>query len=335
MEFKLFIGVDVSKDTLDLVVIVEGKELFHQRISNDNKAITAFYKHLVKETSIGPDHWLICLEHTGIYCNPLLEFVTTKDVAVWLENASVIKAFHALERGKNDELDARRIAEYAYLKREKARIWQAPRGVITEIKSLLALRDRLITSKTRLILPLNEEKRFGNKAQVKEHEKLIKPVITNIENQVKKVEQKIQELIDSDDDLKRLYELMTSVTGVGKIIAVNTIVVTNEFKQINDPKKMACHCGVAPFKYDSGKSTKSRARVSHRANKSMKALFHMAAMAAISSSGELKEYYSRKVEEGKNKMAVLNAVRNKIIHRMFACVRDGRKYEKFYTHALA
>lgn len=335
MEYKLFIGVDVSKDTLDLVVILEGNELFHQRISNDKKAITAFYRHLLKETSISANNWLVCLEHTGIYCNHLLEFAATKELGVWLENASVIKAFHALERGKSDEMDARRIAEYAYTKREKARIWQAPRGIINEIKSLLALRDRLINSKNRLILPLNEEKRFGNKAQVREHEKLIKPVITNIENQVKKVEQKIEELIDSDKDLKRLYNLMTSVTGVGKVIAVNTIVVTNEFKQINNPKKMACHCGVAPFPYNSGKTIKSKARVSHRANKSMKALFHMAAMAAINSSGELQEYYSRKVEDGKNKMAVLNAVRNKIIHRMFACVRDGRKYEKSYTHALA
>ena len=61
----------------------------------------------------------------------------------------------------------------------------------------------------------------------------------------------------------------------------------------------------------------------------------MAAMSTIASKGELRDYSLRKVKEGKNKMAVLNAVRNKIIHRMFACVRDERKYEKIYTHSLA
>ena len=67
----------------------------------------------------------------------------------------------------------------------------------------------------------------------------------------------------------------------------------------------------------------------------MKVLFHLAAMSAISTNGELRDYYLRKVEEGKNKMAIINAVRNKIIHRIFACVRDQRKYEKNYTHSLA
>ena len=132
-----------------------------------------------------------------------------------------------------------------------------------------------------------------------------------------------------------LYGLITSVSGVGQIVAINTLVVTNEFKQIVNPKEMACNCGVVPFKYDSGKSVRSKAKVSHRANRPMKVLFHLAAMSAISSDGELKNYYLRKVEEGKNKMAVINAVRNKIIHRIFACVRNQRKYEKKYVHALA
>ncbi len=72
----------------------------------------------------------------------------------------------------------------------------------------------------------------------------------------------------------------------------------------------------------------------------MKKLFHMGAMAAICKEGELADYYLRKVEEGKSKIAVINAIRNKIIHRIFACVRDNRnrvawRYEKNYTTALA
>jgi len=56
----------------------------------------------------------------------------------------------------------------------------------------------------------------------------------------------------------------------------------------------------------------------------MKKLLHMAALAVISKKGQLKDYYDRKVEQGKNKMSVINAVRNKLIHRVFACVRDNR-----------
>ena len=72
----------------------------------------------------------------------------------------------------------------------------------------------------------------------------------------------------------------------------------------------------------------------------MKTLFNLAARSAIKSKGELRNFYLRKVSEGKNKMSpgrrsVLNAIRNKIIHRIFACIRDNRKYEKNYMHMLA
>ncbi|MEQ9308053.1 MAG: IS110 family transposase, partial [Balneolaceae bacterium] len=118
------------------------------------------------------------------------------------------------------------------------------------------------------------------------------------------------------------------------VVAVSMLVMTNEFKWIRDPRKMACHCGVAPFEYSSGKSIRGRSRVSHRAHKPMKALLNLAARSSVSSPGELRDYYERKVSEGKNKMLVLNAIRNKLIHRVFACVRDGRKYEKIYTQVL-
>lgn len=71
------------------------------------------------------------------------------------------------------------------------------------------------------------------------------------------------------------------------------------------------------------------------ANKRVKKLLHLAAMVAANYDKELKAYFERKVAEGKNKMAVLNAVRNKLIHRIFACIRNHRKYEKIYTPALA
>jgi len=335
MDFKVFIGIDVSKETLDFIPTSEGKRLFHEHVSNDNKGIVRLYKRLAKTVDSSPEQWLFCMEHTGVYCNPMLEFAVEKDLAIWLESAAKIKAHHALERGKNDTLDALRIAEYAFAKKDKIKLWEAPREVIIRLKSLIKLRERLITSKKRFLDPLREEKQFCNKEWVREHEKLLKPVIAKIEKQTKEVEQEIQQLINEDDDLKRLYGLITSVRGVGQIVAINTLVVTNEFKQITNPKEMACNCGVVPYKYDSGKTIRSRAKVSHRANKTMKVLFHLAAMSAISTKGELRDYYLRKVEEGKNKMAVINAVRNKIIHRIFACVRDQRKYEENYIHSLA
>ncbi len=117
--------------------------------------------------------------------------------------------------------------------------------------------------------------------------------------------------------------------------ATEVILATHELKAITDPKKLACHAGVAPFEYRSGTSVGGKTRVSQHARKRLKSLFHLAAMSAIRVKGELQDYYRRKVAEGKNKMLVLNAVRNKLIHRIYAVVRRGEKYDKFYTLSIA
>ncbi|SEP01487.1 Transposase IS116/IS110/IS902 family protein, partial [Mucilaginibacter gossypiicola] len=110
---------------------------------------------------------------------------------------------------------------------------------------------------------------------------------------------------------------------------------TNEFKDINDPKKFACYSGVAPFTDESGRVVK-KARVSHMANKKVKTLLHLAAIVAIQHNSDLKRFYERKVEQQKkNKMSVINAVRNKLILRIFACVNQNRPYEKNYQTSIA
>lgn len=93
------------------------------------------------------------------------------------------------------------------------------------------------------------------------------------------------------------------------------LVKTNGYKGICNPRKFACYAGVAPFSQRSGTSINKKTRASHLADKTMKRLLHMAAMRAIQLENDLKKYYIRKVNQRENKMLVLNAERNKIIHR--------------------
>lgn len=90
---------------------------------------------------------------------------------------------------------------------------------------------------------------------------------------------------------------------------------------------MACYSGVVPFANQSGTSINGKHRVSSYADKSIKTTLHLAAMSAIRLKNDLREYYLRKVAEGKNKMSVLNAIRNKIIHRIFAVIRSQIPYQ--------
>jgi len=129
--------------------------------------------------------------------------------------------------------------------------------------------------------------------------------------------------------------LLKTVDGLGNQVAVQTIIATQGFSNFNNHRQFACHVGVAPFEYRSGSSIRSARRVSKKAYRKLKSLIHMAALSAIQKTGEFREYYLRKTEEGKNKMTVINAVRAKIIARIFAVIKKDSKYEYFYTNTLA
>ena len=89
-----------------------------------------------------------------------------------------------------------------------------------------------------------------------------------------------------------------------------------------------------PARHSLGKY-KGKSKVSNKANKKVKALFHNGAMSAIQHCKEIKEYYQRKVGEGKNEMLVINNVCNKLVHRIFACISRREKYNENYTQSFA
>ncbi|MDO1444638.1 IS110 family transposase [Rhodocytophaga aerolata] len=331
--YNYFIGIDISKLTLDIVLVKQGQLVLHEQIENDLKAIKSFMKRVRQQPGFTIEQTLACMEHTGIYATHLLDYLTNQQVDVWLENALQIKKSGGIQRGKNDKVDAYRIALYAYRNCSQVRLWQPPRQVIQQLTQLTSMRSRLLNVIKQLSVPLQEHSLFvsmGSKALQKACCNSLKA----LKQDLAKIEKQIAQLIAADEELNRLFNLVTSVEGVGKVTAVQILLTTNEFKASFTAKKYACYAGVAPFPYRSGSSIKGRNRVSPLANKSVKTLLHLAALSAIKAKGELREYFLRKVAEGKNKMAVVNAVRNKLITRIFAVVKQNRKYEKNYTYSV-
>lgn len=333
MDFIHFIGVDVSKKKLDIAVYKQTELLFHKQIENEVKDIRGFIKELKKLEGFKLSEAVFCMEFTGIYNNHFLYELVKKEANVWLEPASRIKNSLGMMRGKNDKLDAIRIGKFAYKNCDEVRLWVPRRDVVSKLHHLTTLRSRLISVKNMLLVPLKEMDLFVDKSVKSTCSKLFNRSLNSLEADVKKVDKEIDALIKDDDELSRLVNIITSIPGVGKQTAIGVITTTNEFNDIKDPKKYACYAGVAPFPRESG-IFKGRSKVSHLANKKMKTLLHLAALSAILCNKDLKTFYERKVAEGKNKMAVINAVRNKLVHRIFACVVQNRKYENSYITTL-
>jgi transposase len=332
---EFFLGVDVSKATLDVAVVKDGAMVLESQIPNNTKSIRKFFKEVRKSLSMTSEQMTVCLEHTGIYGFVLLDVLQQMKVRVCVEPATQIKQSQGMTRGKNDQIDARRIAQYAFKNRHELRLWKPQRPVLQKLQALLSLRDRLVKVKVQLETPIQEVTGYLDADIAKSLASSSKTAINGIEKDLERVEKEIKKLVDSDHNLKAQFNQATSVPGVGKITGLHMIVATGEFERIREPKQFACYAGVAPFEHQSGSSIRGRTRVSKMANMKMKRLLHLAAMSAIQCCEEIRNYYLRKVAEGKNKMLVINAVRNKLITRVFACIRHQKLYTKTPQIALA
>ena len=162
-------------------------------------------------------------------------------------------------------------------------------------------------------------------------EKSNKPILKIIKEELKKIEKELENIIKKAPELTKNYELVKSVPCIGKVSGIQLLICTGNFKKINTYRKSACYAGVAPFEYMSGTSIRGRTKISQMGNKCLKKLLHICSLSVLKHKrGELYEYYKRKIEEGKHTMSVLNALRNKLLNRIFACLNKGTKYSSTY-----
>lgn len=335
MERLYFLGVDIAKNTFQAALTLDGINMFETEVENKAKPIRAYFAELKTKFQFKASQLIVCLEHTGIYSYPLLDYLVKAGVKVCVEPALQIKQSQGMKRGKSDKVDARRIAQYAVKNLHDLKFWKPQRSTIQKIQALLVVRDRLVKMKVQLETPLNETQEFIEESLRKMLVKNCQITLAALKKDLLKIEQTIRALIKSDSQVEQQFKWATSVPGIGPITALNVIVASGEFQRISESKKFACYAGIAPFEHMSGTSVRGKTRVSKMANMTVKKTLHLAALSAIQCSPELKAYYQRKVAEGKNRMSVINAVRNKLITRVFVCIKNQRTYEKVYQNALA
>lgn len=335
MESKLFLGCDIAQDTFSFCLRDQSQILCQGEVPNSKKSIQAWLNELKKVYYVDLTSVIFCLEHTGIYGMILMRTLHTRSLIVCVEGASNIKLSLGLQRGKNDRVDARRIAEYAMRYTDRLKQWKPKREVLEKLQLLNGMRSRLVKAYKVLNSHTKEAGRYLGKKEYMLLKKGTQESLKAIKANIKKADKDIETIIMSDENLKRLSDLVTSVASIGMVTCAAMLVKTNEFQDFTEAKKFACTAGLAPFEHSSGKSVRGKTRVSHRAHKDLKTLLHMCALGAVARKGELQDFYRRKVGQGKNKMLVLNAVRNKLVHRIFAVVRDGVMYQKNYQYNLA
>jgi len=322
MKAQTIIGVDVSKLKLDSVLLPAGNYL---QITNDKEGFSQwllwFKKHCTQM-----DAALVVMEDTGHYTHLFELFLHNNQIGYVKKPAIEIKNSSGLIRGKSDPVDAARIAGYGWLRREELSAGSYPAEVIMQLRDLLSYRDKLVKDRSSYKVRLKEGLATGriSKSDFLYHEQ-VKDILY-FDKKIMQVEKQIWLLLKASAELQKNFQLLQTIKGVGKITAAYMVAYTNNFTRFRDARKFNCYAGLAPFEHSSGKSIRGKSRVSHLANKHIKCVLRLAAFVSVRYNQELKQYYERRVKEGKSKMSVINIIGSKLISRMFAVVKKQTPY---------
>jgi transposase len=322
------IGADLSKKSIDLFC---HQFRSHIRIDNTLSGFNGMLKWL-RQQQINPSELMLVMEHTGLYSFCFEAFLHQHQIAFVKVNALAIKRSIGLVRGKSDKIDARRIAEYGYEKKNRLIAEMPVCRELQRLQFLHSTRERLVKQKTALLNALKEYQNIGLSQQDSIVQSQMR-IIRSLEKEITKMEAEITRIIEQNSSLQQNHRLLQSIKGVGKVLATATIIKTRNFTRFTNARKFACFCGTAPFENTSGTSIKGKTKVSHLADKNMKTLLDLSAKSAIQYDKELREYYLRRTADGKPKMSTINIIRNKILYRMFAVIKRQTPFSENYLQA--
>ena len=321
MNYSHFVGLDVGKNTFDASLMsAKEKELSHKSFDNTPEGIQSMLAW-IDNYQLSLSEVLFCAENMGSYVTELSVSSVTMGFSLTLVCPLTIKKSIGLQRGKNDRIDAKRIANYAVLHCRKLKLYKLPDKDLVRLRGWIIIRDNLVKQKVSGIKLLETFSQMANLADVTESISFLEEQLDSIKEKILKAEEAMERLIAANNSLYTNYLLLRSIKGIGIINAIVLLCVTDNFQRFDNPRKLACYCGVAPFEYTSGISIRGKTQTSPLASKEIKVYLTRAAITAIAWNPQMKAYYQRKIAEGKHKASVINAVRAKIIARAFAVIR--------------
>ncbi len=321
--FQHFVGCDVSKATLDFAIYERGKDyrqFEHIQVSNDLDGFRKMRKWL-RSFKIKIQEAVIAMEHTGFYSIALAEWCHKNKITFVMLHPADVKRACTCGRNKTDKADSQFIADYVYTMREKLTPSSPESPLIKRLRELMNERSLAVRSR---VAYLNQKRTVTDPTALKRIEK----AIADFDLQKSAIEKAIKKIINSDEKLKQNYNLLCSVPGIGIINAVMTIIATGNFTRFQTARQYAKFCCISPLTHQSGTSVKGKSHVSQAGHHKIKALLSESAQSAVLKYAEFKTFYERKIAQGKSYGCVMNAVKFKLICRMFSVIERQTPYVK-------
>ncbi len=326
-----FIGIDFAKAKFDAVILQRdnlNEEGHHGTFENSKTGYKRFLGWVRTFATKHKDEVLFCGEHTGVYSKLISDLLAKDDYCIWLESPLQIKRSLGIKRGKSDKQDAHDIAEFAARHEDKVRVHKAPSKEMEALGLYFSEYKSWVEAKCKLQCCIKahrisgaENPFFKREIKTDQHE------LHRIQERIKAIKRSIEELIKQCPEIKRTYQILTSMKGIGIINAVALILATNNFARFDhDARRLCSYYGVAPFGHTSGTSINGKPHVSHFADSYLKSLISEAALCAMHHCPAIIEYAERLKQKGKHPSIIMNNCKNKMLHILVAMVKHNTEY---------
>jgi len=302
-----FVGIDVSKDQLDVAVRPTQKRW---SVANDSTGLAQLVTELQQLESP-----LVVLEPTGGYERELVSSLVRAKVCFVVVNARQVRDFaKALGKlAKTDRIDADVLAHFGDAVRPEPRL--LPDEDTAELDALITRRRQLV------------EFRAAEMARKHLAPEVVRPsidkVIDFLTKQIDDVDGRFRKLLRSTPAWREKDDLLQSIPGIGPIVSCTLLAQLPELGRLNR-KKIAALAGVAPFNNDSGKRRGTRQTWGGRAT--LRSVLYMAAVTGARHNPVLKRFYQRLIALGKEPKVALVACMRKMLVWANAMLRDGKKW---------
>jgi len=302
-----YVGIDVSKDRLDVAVLGEKQE---KQVNNTREGITQLVQQM---QALQPE--LIVVEATGGYQRAMVEGLFLAGLAVAVVNPVRVRQF-ARACGllaKTDKLDAQVLAEFG--QRVQPRHYESKSEAGKQLSALLVRRRQLDE------MLKAEQNRFRTislslKASVER-------IIACLKEEKKTLDGQIQQFMKEQEDWQEPTEILGSAPGVGKVTTATLLAELPELGKL-DRKKIAALVGVAPMNFDSGKKRGYRKTKGGRSD--VRSVLYMSTLVATRYNPVIQAQYQQLLKRGKEKKVALTACMRKFLTILNAMMRDRQPF---------
>jgi transposase len=321
-----YLGVDVSKEYLDAVLLREGQDAETAQFANTRAGFNRL-RHFLKKRQVVPLH--SCLEATGSYGDALALFLHEAGYRVSVVNPARIKAYadSRLSRNKTDASDAALIADFCRTQQPDA--WTPPPPEQRELQALVRHWENLSAMRQQEV---NRRQAGTSSTAVLQ---TLDAHIAFLDQQLADLQQQIQDHIDRHPHLRQQRDLLTSIPGIGDITASKLLAEIREITAFDSAPQLAAFAGLTPRQHTSGSSVRGKPRLSKRGSARLRSALYFPAIVAQRHNPILRAFAQRLLAAGKPKLAVIAAVMRKLLHLVYGILTSGQPFDPDYLDKRA